>query len=34
MRVWNIIRPASQYGGMESINVIRLEGPTMETAAA
>jgi hypothetical protein len=34
MRMWNILRPASQYGGMDSSRVCRLDGPTMETAAA
>ena len=34
MRRYIIMRPASQYAGIESSSVIRLDGPTMETAAA
>ena len=34
MRSWKILRPASQYGGIESSSVIRFDGPTIETAAA
>ena len=30
----NSLRPASQYGGIDSISVIRFDGPTIETAAA
>ncbi len=34
MRTWNISRPASQYGGIDSSSVRRFDGPTIETAAA
>ena len=34
MRMWNILRPASQYGGIDSSSVIRFDGPTIETPAA
>ena len=33
MRAYIILRPASQYGGMESSSVIRFDGPTISTAA-
>ena len=34
MRAYMILRPASQYGGIDSSSVIRFDGPTIATAAA